>query len=268
MSSSEILVLQEPNPLFKDYKDRLLEQNRSKIYAGWYLCQDKIGDDFVNNTITDATILCVNIFNKNIIGFAAVSRYNDDHGKPYLYIDLICNSHPSLVTREGPRSGAKAMIDRIETLAKSHGCSSVKLSAVGNVIPYYYRLGYEFDTVFLKDGESKNARLQEHAKVLINALRSAQISQDMGEQERNFMTIIKSYFPGFLSEEYQRGIASETSATARTGPARNQGLPMTKILTESEAGGQVRRGGKKHKKKTIRRKYKKQRGNKKSRKYL
>ena len=58
----------------------------------------------------------------------------------------------------------------------------------------------------------------------------------------------------------------------RTEPARNQGMPMTKLLprVDADAGasaGHAGRGGKKYKKKTIRRKYKKQRG-KKSRKYL
>jgi hypothetical protein len=210
----------------------------------------------------------VNIFNKNIIGFAAVSRYNDKRGNPYLYIDLICNSPPSLVTREGPRSGAKAIIDIIETHASQTGCSSVKLSAVGDVIPYYYRLGYVFDTVYLKDGTSINETLEKEAHKLITKLRTAQLDRDMEEEEDHFMTIIQRFQPGFLSEKSQSDVASKTSAAARTGPARDEGIPMTKILTGSKAGGPARRGGTKHKKKTIRRKYKKQRGNKKSRKYL
>lgn len=273
-NSSQILVLQESDePAFTEYKRNLLKQNRLKIYAGWYLCQDKIGDVFVENAITHAAILVVNIFNKNIIGFAAVSRYNDDHGNPYLYIDLICNSPPSLVTREGPRSGAKAIIDRIETHALQTGCSSVKLSAVGDVIPYYYRLGYVFDTVYLKDGTSINETLEKEAHELITKLRSAQLDQDVDEQERQFMIIIKKYFPGYLSEKYQSDVASKTSAAARTGPARDEGIPMTKLLLRRAGGeeiaaiGVVGRGGRKYKKKTIRRKYKKQRG-KKSRKYL
>jgi hypothetical protein len=268
--SSQILVLQEESdePRFTEYKEKLLSENRSKIYAGRYLCQDKIGDDFVNNSITDATILVVNIFNENIIGFAAISRYSDDHGE-YLYIDLICNSIPSLVTRKGQRLGAKAIIDRIEALARSEGCYSIKLSAVGDVIPYYYRLGYEFDTVFLKDGKSINDTLKKEAHELITELRTAQIERSMKKQEKRFIKIIHRFFPGYLSEKYQRDVASK-SGSARTGPASDQGIPMTKLLppTGAEAGAAAREGGGRiHKKKTIRRKYKKQRGNK-TRKYL
>lgn len=264
-SSSQIIVLQESDkPRFTEYKEKLLHQNRSKIYAGWYLCQDKIGDVFVNNAITNAKMLVVNIFNENIIGFAAVSRYNDDHGQ-YLYIDLICNSPPPLVTREGPRLGAKAIIDSIEMVAKKEGCSSVKLSAVGDVIPYYFRLGYEFDTVFLKDGETINRRLKDEAHDLITELRSAQIDRNMENQEVNLIKIIQRFQPGFLSERYQRDVASARSASDRVGPAIDEGIPMTKLLPRAGAGGSTRRI---YKKKTIRRKYKKQRGNKKSRKYL
>jgi hypothetical protein len=270
--SSQILVLQEESdePQFTEYKEKLLSENRSKIYAGRYLCQDKIGDDFVNNSITDAAILVVNIFNENIIGFAAISRYNDDHGNPYLYIDLICNSPPSLVTRKGQRLGAKAIIDRIEALAISDGCSSIKLSAVGDVIPYYYRLGYEFDTVFLKDGKSINETLKREAHELITELRTAQIERSMKKQEKRFIKIIHRFFPGYLSEKYQSDVASK-SGSARTGPASDQGIPMTKLLPRvgAEAGAAAREGGRRiHKKKTIRRKYKKERGNNKTRKYL
>jgi|688.fasta_scaffold338137_2 hypothetical protein len=269
-SSSQILVFQESDePEFTEYKELLTETKRSKIYAGRYLCQDKIGDDFVNNAITDAAILCVNIFNENIIGFAAVSRYNDDHGNPYLYIDLICNSQPSLVTRKGQRQGAKAIIDRIEALARSEGCSSIKLSAVGDVIPYYYRLGYEFDTVYLKDGKSINETLKKEAHELITELRSAQIERSMKKQEKRFIKIIHRFFPGYLSEKYQSDVASK-SGSARTGPASDQGIPMTKLLPRAgvEEGAAAREGGGRiDKKKTIRRKYKKQRGNK-TRKYL
>ena len=278
-SSSQILVLQEGThePLFTEYKEKLLRENRSKVYAGWYLCHDKIGDVFVNNAITGASILVVNIFNENIIGFAAVSRYRDVHGNPYLYIDLICNSIPPLVTREGPRLGAKAMIDRIEMHAITTGCLYVKLSAVSGVIPYYFRLGYEFDTVFLKDGITMNEKLKKEAKDVIARLRTAQIDRDMEEEERQIMTIIQRFQPGFLSEKYQSCVASATSASDRVGPAIDEGIPMTKILippqVDAGAGagaGAAARGGRKYKKKTIRRKYKKQRGknNKKSRKYL
>ena len=58
----------------------------------------------------------------------------------------------------------------------------------------------------------------------------------------------------YLSEKYQRDVASK-SGSARTGPASDQGIPMTKLLppTGAEAGAAAREGGRRiHKKKTIR----------------
>ena len=242
-----------------------MKEKRSKTYAGNYLCQDKIGDPFVEAAITNASILFMNISNKNIFGFAAVSRYDYDPANRYLYIDLICNAPPSTVdTRSVIRTGAKAIIDAVERVARESGCSSVKLSAVRDVIPYYFRLGYDFDTVFRKDRRTINTYLKEEEATLIAELRGAQIAQDMEAQESHFINIILRFQPGFFSEKYQ-GIVADKVGAARAGPAIDQGIPMTKLLLPVGAGA---RGGRKYKKKTIRRKCKKQRcNNKKSRRY-
>ena len=259
--SSQILVLRSTDPTFNEYKDQLLNKKHLKRYSTDYLCQDKIGDPFVEYAITNASILFVSTSNENIFGFAAVSEKDD-----YLYIDLVCNAPPpSVNTRSGTRTGAKAIIDEVERVARESGRSSVKLSAVGEVIPYYFRLGYDFDTVFLKDGHTINAYLQEKAAALIAKLRGAQIADEMKEQESLFIQIIREFQPGFFSERYQGIVAGEVGAAARAGPAIDQGIPMTKLLLPVGAGA---RGGRKYKKKTIRRKCKKQRGNnKKSRNY-
>jgi len=262
--SSTILVLQKEGLTaadFKKYQDLLLIEKRSNRYSTDYLCQDKIGDPFVELAITKASILFVSTSNENIFGFAAVSEKDD-----YLYIDLVCNAPPqSVPTRSGIRTGAKAIIDAVESCARDSGRSSVKLSAVGEVIPYYFRLGYDFDSVFLKDGRTINTHLKEKENALIAELRGAQIAQDMVDQEAIFIEIIHRFQPDFYSEKYQRDVASEVGPADRAGPAIDQGIPMTKLLLPVGAGA---RGGRKYKKKTIRRKCKKQRGNnKKSRRY-
>ena len=246
---------------FNKYRDQLLIEKRLKRYSSDYLCQDKIGDPFVEAAITNASILFVSKSNEHIFGFAAVSKTGD-----YLYIDLVCNAPPpSVNTRSGIRTGAKAIIDAVESYARDSGCSSVKLSAVREVIPYYFRLGYDFDSVFLKDGQTINLYLKNKAATLIAELRGAQIADDMDDQEATFIKIIQKFQPDFFSEKYQRAVASEVGAAARAGPAIDQGIPMTKLILPAGAGA---RGGRKYKKKTIRRKCKKQRGNnKKSRIY-
>jgi hypothetical protein len=219
----------------------------------------------VEDAIRNAHILFVSISNEHIFGFAAVSE-KCEHAKRYLYIDLVCNAPPQSVhPRSGIRTGAKAIIDEVERYATATGCSSVKLSAVREVIPYYFRLGYDFDSVFLKDGQTINLYLKDKAATLIAELRGAQIAKDMDKQEDTFIEIIHRFQPDFLSEKYQRIVASEVGAVDRAGPAINKGILMTKLLP---SGGAAARGGRKYKKKTIRRKCKKQRGNnKKSRNY-
>lgn len=262
--SSQILVLQKEGSTaadFKKYQDQLLSEKRSNRYSTDYLCQDKIGDPFVEDAITKASILFVSTSNENIFGFAAVSEKDD-----YLYIDLVCNAPPpSVNTRSGIRTGAKAIIDAVESYARASGRSSVKLSAVRDVIPYYFRLGYDFETVFRKDGHTINTYLKDKAAALIAELRGARIADEMEAQESLFIQIIQRFQPDFYSEKYQRYVASKDGAVARAGPAIDKGIPMTKLILPVGAGAI---GGRKYKKKTIRRKCKKQRcNNKKSRNY-
>ncbi len=272
--SNGIHVLHQGKDKFYEYKELLKTQNNHRLLKGVSVCQDKIGEQFVIDAIDEAHIIVVNLFNEIIIGFAAVIYKMDEHDNPFLYIELICNSPPpGFETRAaaaaGQRQGAKAMIEAIERLARERGCSYVKLSAVDDVIPYYYRLGYNFVTVYSAELGEINEYLKEKADVRITALRRAQIDQDMDEQEKLLITIIQRYYPGYLSEKYQSSVASAEDAAARIEPALEAGIPMIKRMGPGPAGP-AGRGGKKHKRKTIRKKYSrnKQRGMlKKSRKY-
>ncbi len=224
------------------------------------VCQDKIGEKFVSQAIDNAHIIVVNSTSgDDIIGFAAVTQQNDKTGQ-YLYIDLICNQPPpSMTTRSmsaAVRKGAKDMF-AIETKARANGCSHVKLSAIDSVIPYYYRFGYDFESVFLKNGDI-NSYLKTEQKHLIRQLRTAQLEMDTDEQDRILINIVHRFYNGFYSEKYQAGVADSTSATDRIQPAETNGIPMIKIITPS--AGAAAHGGKKHKKKTIRKKYTKKKG--------
>lgn len=270
--SNGILVLQPEDPRFGEFKGKLVHPTIHRLITGALVCQDKIGEQFVRDAIDEAHLIVVNLFNDVIIGFAAVIHDTDERGDPFLYIELICNSPPPGVeTRAaaaGQRQGAKAMIEAIERLARERGCSYVKLSAVDDVIPYYYRLGYDFVRVFSKKNGEINQYLKDKAGDRITALRRAQLDQNMDEQEKLLITIIQHYYPGYLSEKYQSGVATAADAAARIEPAQEAGIPMIKMMTHGPGG--AGRGGKKHKRKTIRKKYSRNKQRvmlKKSRKY-
>ena len=146
---------------FEQIKHKLLERpGGGGTYALNILCQKKIGDEFTVDYINNAYFLVVNLNESGeIIGFAAVMYYADDNDSDvtYLYIELICNApcHSMGLRSNLNRDGAKAMIESIEQLARNMGCSYVKLSAIDQVVPYYFRLGFNFKSVVGEDGEIK-----------------------------------------------------------------------------------------------------------------
>ena len=269
---SEIRVLRPSTPDFIQYQTELLRDTVHRCNIGEMVCQEQIGEQFVQQAINGAHIIVVNIFNKIIIGFAAVMRYIDEDGRTYLYIELICNSsRPSIETRgashAGERHGGQSMMSVIEELARTEHHSYVKLNAVVGVIPYYYKLGYIFATLFSeKTGEIKT-ELKTKAGVLIDKLRYAQIRENIDEQKKYYIEILQHYYPGYHSEKYQGSVASAHGGEARMVPAKNEGIPMIKMMVERGTAGH---GGKKHKRKTIRKKYSRNKQRlmlKKSRKY-
>jgi hypothetical protein len=139
------------------------------------------------------------------------------------------------------RVGAKAMIEEIERLARNMGCSYVKLSAIDEVVPYYFRLGFNFKSVVGEDGEINNF-LRKRSAALVQKLRDGQLDDDKEEQEQAMIKIVQRFYPGYLNEDYQQMLSSVKRN--RTGPARDQGIPMIKWLDTSR---QIT-GGKKTKK--------------------
>lgn len=272
---SEIRVLYPQNQEFIEAQRELLRDTVHRLNMGEIVCQNKIGEEFVQQAISGAHIIVVNIFREKIIGFAAVMRYMDENERTYLYIELICNSpQPGIETRAGaaavavaPRVGAKVMINVIEELAKTEKHSYVKLNAVAAVIPYYYHLGYYFTNLFIEKTGELNEHMKKSADELIHNLRTAQENKNEGEQETQLRAIITHYYPGYFSEKYQGKVADTQDPAARMIPAKNEGIPMIKMMVERGTAGH---GGKKHKRKTIRKKYSRNKQRvmlKKSRKY-
>jgi GNAT superfamily N-acetyltransferase len=242
-----VKIAQRGNPIFETIQQSLLMRpGGGGTYALNTLCQKKIADEFTQDAINNAYFLVVNINNSGeIIGFAAVMYYADDDDRDvtYLYIELICNApgHSMGLRSNVNRVGAKAMIEEIERLARNMGCSYVKLSAIDEVVPYYFRLGFNFKSVVGEDGEINNF-LRKRSAALVQKLRDGQLDDDKEEQEQAMIKIVQRFYPGYLNEDYQQMLSSVKRN--RTGPARDQGIPMIKWLDTSR---QIT-GGKKTKK--------------------
>jgi len=233
-----IIIAQKGNPDFETMKQRLLMRpSGGGTYALNTLCQKKIGDEFTTDAINNAHFLVINLNDRNeILGFAAVMYYLDDKDPDvtYLYIELICNApgHSMGLRSESVRAGAKAMIEQIEQLARNMGCFYVKLSAIDQVVPYYFRLGFNFKSVMNNEGEI-NTVLQERSGALVKDLRDGQLDDDKEAQEQAMIRIIQKYYPGYLNEAYQQTLSRV--GRNRTGPAREQGIPMIKWLDTGRA---------------------------------
>lgn len=278
--NSQILYVKNGTNDFEQFKNKLLTPING-TYPAAIACQDKIGIEFLQHAISNAHYLFINIYQAEIIGFAAVNFGTDTNQHTYLYIDLICNApstKPQTQTQtqlpnQLVRMGAKDIIQQIESVAKQLNCNYIKLSAIDDVIPYYFRLGFNFQTVYDNNNQEINTYLQTKATNLINELRNAQKDQNLDEQEQKLIQIIQRFYPGYLKEKTQQQLA--TMQTNRTGPFREHGIPMIKVLkipwsnlTPPE-DMDVELGGSKHKrtiKKTTKKTNKKRTGtNKKTR---
>jgi hypothetical protein len=244
---SEVFIFKPDEAEFDVYSDQI------KKYAKMNLCQNKIGQSFIDQAVENSSYLFIHLFNgTDMRGFACVKLLEDEFGKKFLYIDLICNAifhnMPTRSTIDARRIGGKGIIDKVIDLGRSMRISYIKLSAIDDVIPYYYRLGFRF----------MNVQLEEKAKNLVANLRTAQIQENEEEIEKQLNKIIKTYYPGYLSEQTQEQLGELSGS--RIGPMQDFGIPMIYKLNYN--GGRKRRT-------TLRKQksYKKRKTNKKRKTY-
>ena len=137
-------------------------------------CSDLITPEFSQDALNDAEVLFISYDMRNgkpvgIRGFAAIEahkidedgnfnysedeeKYESDSSKfkPFLYIDLICNSlSPGVDTRakvkgEWEIPAGKHMLQEIQKYAVENEYKYVKLNAIVEVITYYYKYGWRF----------------------------------------------------------------------------------------------------------------------------
>ena len=204
-----------------------------KKNARVHYCQGKIGEQFVTDTLDGCDWVFVHTFNRDIRGFACVTINSDKNGKEYLYIDLICNSmfhsmaSSSRHTGDDRRIGGKGIIDKVINLGLELNVAYIKLSAIDDVIPYYYKLGFRF----------MNVELEGKATELVESLRESQKEENEEEVERKLNLIIKRYYPGYLSERTQQQLGLLSGS--RIEPMQDQGIPMIYPLREVRGGKKV-----------------------------
>jgi hypothetical protein len=237
MLRSEIIVLERgPDEVELDH---YIEGIKGSAYHT--LCQQKIGGEFIKESLDTCDYLFVHKYGEDIRGFATVKDFNGDDDAKYLYIDLICNSGWGMETRStsdvsGARAGARAIIDKIIEKGRELHASYIKLNAIDLVISYYWKLGFRFPDV------ARGAR----AADLVKELRKAQDPRrgDTDETERLMNDIILRYYPNYLSEKNQQLLATTTGS--RIESAQDTGIPMVYIIPP-RGGRKYKRSGKKSK---------------------
>ena len=136
----------------------------------------------------------------------------------------------SMATREtgdDRRIGGKGIIDKVINLGLELNVAYIKLSAIDDVIPYYYKLGFRF----------MNVELEDKARELVESLRESQKEDNEAEVERKLNLIIKRYYPGYLSERTQQQLGLLSGS--RIEPMQEQGIPMIYRLREFHGGKKV-----------------------------
>jgi hypothetical protein len=219
MSNIIIIEKKKQKKLYNKYADMIEKNGAVK------LCSSEINNEFLEETLEYSDYLIVHMHRNNIRGFACVD-YNTSPER-HLYISLICNvKHHSMTTRKTKKDvkySGKHIIERVIEMAKKKRVKYVKLSAINNVITYYYHLGFTFDSPDLQN-DSK--------EVLLTQLKGAQKNKDEREMERILNKIVGKYFKGFYNEKRQREIGEDDEKDRKV-VARDDGIPMIYYLKPS-----------------------------------
>lgn len=221
MSNIFIIQKNKQKKLYNKYAD-IITKNGAKN-----LCSSEINNQFLEETLEVSDYLIIHTHRDNIRGFACVDYYNSP--ERHLYISLICNvKHHSMQTRKTKKDvkySGKHMIQYIIDMGKQKRVKYIKLSAINNVITYYYYLGFTFD--------SKN--LQNDSKeLLLNELKIAQKNKDKRETDKILNKIVGKYYKGFYSEKRQQEIGEDDEEDRKVA-ARDDGIPMIYYLKKSKS---------------------------------
>ena len=185
---SQIIFIHKKNnkELFNEYKYKI-----SKMSIKTLCNNSSISKQYLLESIDLCDYLFVSLFRNEIRGFAIV-YHEYDNGK-YLHISLICNStQHNMKTRKNinvTRFGGKAIIQDIIKYGQKIKVKGIKLDAIKNVIPYYYKLGFHFI-------HSEN-KLDEEQKLI----KQLQNSNTQEKKNTILKNIVNKFYPGFFKEQ-------------------------------------------------------------------
>ena len=205
-------------------KDKLkYNQFASKIISSGTrsFCLSKIKKDFLIESIDAADYLFINMFRDQIRGFATV--YHDNYEGKHLHISLICNAKTHrMITRKNtntPKLAGKNIIDSIITYGKKINVKDVRLDAIKEVIPYYYKIGFRFEN-------SQNNT--ETEKTLVKELENAYNNKNKSAQKKTLEKIVLKFYTGYFNEKMQHDMGKDTDG--RISYAMDYGIPMKFIF--------------------------------------
>ena len=208
---SKIIFIHKKNNKqeYNKYSERILRAGPKT------LCIDKVNREFLQESIKTADYLFINETRGEIRGFATV--YHDNFDGKHIHISLICNSTTSkVITRKGvPTLGGKALIDAILAYGKQIKVKDVRLDAIKEVIPYYYKLGFTFENShYNKDKEAE----------LIKELRKAYLNKSNTEFKQILRKIVVKFYSGYFKEKFQHDMGKDDDE--RVVYAMDRGIPM------------------------------------------
>ena len=204
MSTIQIYNKKKDKELYNEYSERILKIARKT------LCFGEVSNEFIQHTSKFSNYLFVHSNNNTIRGFAYVSM---NHSPKHLYIDLICNSKFHNMSRKSTKNAiqfsGKHIIQEIIKFGKKIKVKYVKLSAITNVILYYYKIGFRFPN-------SNNID-----QTLLDDLRNSQLNNNDIEFQKHLKKIVSKYYSGFYDEKKQRIYEENKNISAM-----DDGIPM------------------------------------------
>ena len=160
------------------------------------ICQNKVAIDFAKESLDEFSFAIIakdtnknNLQSVRGVCFCTLNTDNDD--KKYLYLDIVCRapSHTMKLRNMTYNPSGKDLIMTVFDIARELRCDYVKLSALTDVITYYYKVyGFRF---IKKCGDKEKCSIQNKIKQLISEKVKKNIDikyEDLGREIKKYVT--------------------------------------------------------------------------------
>ena len=186
----------------EDFKEKYTngeedEDLKFTFEATWNtICKNQVNVDFAKGSLDNFTYAIIardinSKSNKSIRGFCFCTLKTDDKGVDYIYLDIVCRapSHTMQLRNMKYNPSGKDMIMTVFDIARELRCEYVKLSALTDVITYYYKVyGFRF---IKKCGDKENCSIQNKIRQLISEKVKNNVAikyDDLGREIKKYVT--------------------------------------------------------------------------------